>query len=102
MNILVIFIGYIYLSYCSDKDLMNLFEEYFDWRLKKYPGWSSIHGFTKYDDLLEDFSAEGIEAKRNECRKFYERAKELKAGSSDYETYRLIFLVRINLIQVVK
>ena len=70
----------------SNKELDILFEDYFDWKRKSYPEWS----YDKYQDLLEDYSDEGVKEKKEDCKRFLERSQKLKWDTTEYEIYLLV------------
>jgi len=44
----------------ADSDVLSLCEEYFEWRLKEYPEFSTFCGQHDHDDRLNDHSSEAF------------------------------------------
>jgi len=70
--------------------LDELFENYFEWKLKTYPEWATSEHIRGYNNLVEDFSMEAIRNKVEKCKEFYDRSKKLNPKSSDYKIYQKI------------
>lgn len=76
---------------CGEREPVNetlseLMEDYFQWKLHKYPEWATLEGFPGYNHLVEDFSMEGILAKGEKCQEFLDRScilgDQAKKGST--------------------
>ena len=73
--------------------LEQLFDDYFQWKLRTYPEWASQEGFKGFNHLVEDYSFEAVKAKEANCKHFLERNSNLVAKNSNEETYQNIFQV---------
>ena len=76
--------------------LEQLFDDYFQWKLRTYPEWASIEGFKGFNHLVEDYSFEAVKSKEANCRKFLERSSKLLPKNSREEIYQNIFQVKLS------
>jgi len=75
--------------------LEQLFDDYFQWKLRTYPEWASIEGFKGFNHLVEDYSFEAVKDKEANCKHFLERNSNLLAKSSNEEIYQNIFQAEV-------
>ena len=73
--------------------LEQVFDDYFQWKLRTYPEWASQNGFKGFNHLVEDYSFEAVKDKEANCKNFLERNSNLLAKSSNEEIYQNIFQV---------
>ena len=78
------------MSLASNRELDKLFKDYYDWKRRAYPEWGG------YNNLLEDFSDEGVKQKKEACKRFYERSQKLKWDTTEYQIYLLVLQSEIN------
>ncbi|KAL1417313.1 hypothetical protein MTO96_006191 [Rhipicephalus appendiculatus] len=69
------FVGY----YSSNPETMatELFEEFWQWRLKDSPEFATMVGFHGYDHLLESYSVKSFQDRKEKVQYFLKKAKEL-------------------------
>jgi len=64
-------------------DAAELFEEFWTWRLKRSPEFSSLAGSADFNDQLEIFTESRFEEDRNTCQLFEDRAGVLLNSTTD-------------------
>eukprot|EP00092_Neocalanus_flemingeri_P025835 GFUD01028002.1.p1 GENE.GFUD01028002.1~~GFUD01028002.1.p1 ORF type:complete len:569 (-),score=195.27 GFUD01028002.1:15-1721(-) len=60
-----------------------LFDDFWSWRMKQSPEFSTMTGCKEYNDVLETFTEERFEEDFKSCNVFVKRAKELLEISTD-------------------
>lgn len=78
----------------QDSEVWNLCEEYFEWRLREYPEFSTFCGQHDYDDRLNNHSSEAFAQRLVTVEKFLARATELETqdGLSEADMLNLALL----------
>ncbi|HTE49575.1 MAG TPA: DUF885 family protein, partial [Kofleriaceae bacterium] len=62
-------------------ELAQLLREHWDWTLERSPVWATTLGDHRFDDQIEDNSAEAIASVRARTRELLARARKLPADS---------------------
>eukprot|EP00092_Neocalanus_flemingeri_P033659 GFUD01036590.1.p1 GENE.GFUD01036590.1~~GFUD01036590.1.p1 ORF type:complete len:569 (-),score=216.01 GFUD01036590.1:72-1778(-) len=62
---------------------VQLFDDFWSWRMKQSPEFGTMVGCKEYNDVLETFTEERFEEDFKSCNKFVERAKELLKTTTD-------------------
>ncbi|HKE15914.1 MAG TPA: DUF885 domain-containing protein [Kofleriaceae bacterium] len=68
----------------EDAGLAALLREHWEWSMERSPVWATTLGDHRFDDRLDDNSAEAIAAERVRVRDFLGRAKALPADSMSH------------------
>jgi len=80
----------------AGNEAQTLWREYYEWKQATYPEWSTTNGVNKYDDMVEDFSLEGIKNKEEMCKQFLERGELLEGSLSGQNViYMDVFLSEV-------
>lgn len=67
----------------------QLFEEFWQWRLKDSPEFATMVGFHDYDHLLESYSLQSFRDREEKVRYFLAKAKELPKSEDPWVTASL-------------
>ncbi|CAD5113899.1 DgyrCDS3058 [Dimorphilus gyrociliatus] len=62
----------------NNTELVKLFDDFWQWRMKEFPEFSSLCGFKKYDNKLDDFSLQSFDKKAAEASEFLVKANTIK------------------------
>eukprot|EP00092_Neocalanus_flemingeri_P033658 GFUD01036589.1.p1 GENE.GFUD01036589.1~~GFUD01036589.1.p1 ORF type:complete len:569 (-),score=198.07 GFUD01036589.1:57-1763(-) len=62
---------------------VQLFDDFWSWRMKQSPEFGTMVGCKEYNDVLETFTEERFEEDFKSCNKFVERATELLKTTTD-------------------
>ena len=73
------------LLYFQKMDAENLFTEFWAWRLKRTPEFSTFTGSKLYNDVLESWTEKRFEEDRVTCQGFLDKADKLLVTSDNPE-----------------
>lgn len=76
----------------ANADLAQLLREHWAWTLEESPMWATRLGIRRFDDRLRDGSAQAIQARRQQNRKWLERARALETPSTEDATTARLFI----------
>ena len=99
MNLWALFIGLLTVSSYTvsglSQDVEDLFDEYFDWKMRLMPDLASQKGFPEYEDQLPNKSLDHLAKIPFVCRKYLARAEAIlrKPKTTLRENYYLRLLV---------
>lgn len=81
--------------YSSDPEAMatELFEEFWQWRLKDSPEFATMVGFHGYDHLLESYSIKSFQDRKEKIQYFLKKAEELPKLENQWSAASLNILI---------
>ncbi|XP_049515960.1 uncharacterized protein LOC119436920 [Dermacentor silvarum] len=85
------FVGY----YSTDPEAMatELFEEFWQWRLKDSPEFATMVGFHGYDHLLESYSIKSFQDRKEKIQYFLKKAEKLPKLENQWSAASLNILI---------